>query len=173
MGTTSRKTILPTRSLSPLAARYLAGIAQDAKRVERPERLQRRTRGFARIGRSIPAPVLEWALRNDTSRRMEPFFERHEMLVAPVTAVPPVAAGQWEGRGAVRTLLGMIAAYPFAGQWNLTGQPAIAVPAGTSDDGLPIGVQLVGHKGEEATLLALAAQLEADTGWPERRPRVS
>jgi amidase len=93
--------------------------------------------------------------------------------VVPVTAVRPVAAGQWEGRGALRTLLGMVAAYPFTGQWNLTGQPAISVPVGMGDDGLPLGVQLVGRKGEEATLLALAAQLEADTGWPERRPPVS
>jgi amidase len=163
----------PYPVVSPAPARYLAGIAQDAERVERPERLQRRTRGFARLGRSIPAPVLEWALRNDTSDRMGPFFERHDVLVVPVTAVRPVAAGQWEGRGALRTLLGMVAAYPFTGQWNLTGQPAISVPVGMGDDGLPLGVQLVGRKGEEATLLALAAQLEADTGWPERRPPVS
>jgi amidase len=163
----------PYPVVSPLVNRYLGGIAQDAERVERPDRLQRRTRGFARLGRSIPAPLLDWALRDDTSETMRPFFERHDVLVTPVMALPPVAAGQWEGLGALRTLLGMIAAYPFTGHWNLTGQPAIAVPAGRSGDGLPIGVQLVGRKGEEATLLALAAQLEADTGWPERRPPVS
>ena len=55
----------------------------------------------------------------------------------------------------------MVAAYPFTSHWNLTGQPALAIPAGTSDDGMPVGVQLVGRKGEDATLLALAAQLEA------------
>jgi amidase len=104
---------------------------------------------------------------------MRPFFERHDVLLAPVMALPPVAAGQWEGRGALRTLLGMSAAYPFSGQWNLTGQPAIAVPVGMSDDGLPVGVQLVGRCGEEATLLGLAAQLEAEVGWEKRRPPVS
>jgi amidase len=160
-------------AVSPVTSRYLAGIAQDAERVERPERLQRRSRGFARLGRSIPPPVLEWALRNDTSERMRPFFERHAVLLNPVMALPPVAAGRWEGLGALRTLLGMIAAYPFTAQWNLTGQPAIAVPVGTSDDGLPVGVQLVGRKGEEATLLGLAAQLEAEMGRTERRPPVS
>jgi amidase len=163
----------PYPLVSPLPSRYLAGIAEHAATVERPERLQRRTRGFARLGRSIPAPLLDWARRNDTSERMAPFFERHDVLVAPVTAVPPVAAGQWEGLGALRTLLGMIAAYPFTGQWNLTGQPAIAVPVGMSDDGLPLGVQLVGRHGEEATLLGLAAQLEAAVGWQKRRPPVS
>ncbi|MET0207203.1 MAG: amidase family protein [Thermoleophilaceae bacterium] len=163
----------PYPAVSPVTTRYLAGIAQDAERVERPERLQRRTRGFARLGRSIPPAVLEWARGNDTSERMRPFFERHDVLLAPLMALPPIAAGQWEGRGALRTLLGLIAAYPFAAHWNLTGQPAISVPAGTTDDGVPLGVQLVGRKGEEATLLGLAAQLEAEMGWAERRPPVS
>jgi amidase len=64
----------------------------------------------------------------------------------------------------------MIKAYPFALEWNLTGQPSISVPVGRSDDGLPIGMQLVGRHGEEATLLALAAQLEGELRWPEQRP---
>jgi amidase len=159
--------------ISPLVERYLAGIAEDAERVERPERLQRRTRGFARLGRRIPPPLLDWALRNDASDRTGPFFERHDVLLTPTTAGPPVAAGQWEGRSALTTLLGMIAAYPFTGHWNLTGQPSVSVPAGTSPDGLPLGVQLVGRHGAEATLIGLAAQLEAELGWPERRPPVS
>ncbi len=163
----------PYPPLNPSVERYLAGIAQDAASVERPERLQRRTRGFVRLGRLIPKPLLDWALANDTSERMAPFFDRHDVLVMPAAARPPVAAGQWEGRSALSTLLGMVAAYPFTSHWNLTGQPALAIPAGTSDDGMPVGVQLVGRKGEDATLLALAGQLEAQLGWAERRPPVS
>ena len=83
----------PYPLVSPVTSRYLGGIAQEADRVERPERLQRRTRGFARIGRAIPPPVLDWALKDDTSGRMEPFFERHDVLLMPVTARPPVRAG--------------------------------------------------------------------------------
>jgi amidase len=91
----------------------------------------------------------------------------------PVNAVPPWKAGQWEGLGAVRTFLGMAQAQPvFAGEWNLTGQPAISVPGGTSEDGMPIGVMIVGRHGEEATLLGLAAQLEAELRWTDRRPPV-
>jgi amidase len=151
--------------------RYLAGIAQDAGELyERPDRLQRRTKGFAGIGNAIPGPVLDWALRDDDTERMRPFFERHDVLLTPVAAVPPVRAGEWEGLGAVRTLLGMIQAYPFALEWNLTGQPSISVPVGRSEDGLPIGMQLVGRHGEEATLLALAAQLEGELRWTEHRP---
>ena len=159
--------------VSPVVQRYLGGIARDAERIERPERLQRRTRGFVRLGRQIPPPLLDWALRNDASDRTGPFFERHDVLLTPTTARPPVAAGQWEGRSALTTLLGMVTVYPFTSHWNLTGQPSVSVPAGMSDDGLPLGVQLVGRHGADATLIGLAAQLEAELGWADRRPPVS
>jgi amidase len=158
--------------VTPSVPRYLAGIAEDAGRLPRPERLQRRTRGFARMGGAIPSPVLAWARREDHSGRLRPFFERHDVLLMPVAVGAPVRAARWEGRGALRTLLGMALTYPYCTEWNLTGQPALAVPGG-SDDGLPIGVQLVGRHDAEGTLLALGAQLEAELGWPERRPPVS
>jgi amidase len=162
----------PYPPLSPAVTRYLAGHAQDVEElVERPERLQRRTKGFARMGRAV-RPALGWALREDDNERMRPFFERHDAVLMPVMAVPPVRAGEWEGLGALRTFLGLVRAYPFALEWNLTGQPSISVPAGTSGDGLPIGMQLVGRHGEEATLLGLAAQLEAELRWTDRRPPV-
>ena len=65
------------------------------------------------------------------------------------------------------------AAVPMAGIWNLTGQPAAVVPAGFTDDGLPMSVQLVGRPNDEATLLSLAAQLEAERPWADRRPPVA
>ena len=158
--------------VSPATTRYLAGVAQDVdERVERPDRLQRRTKGFARIGRAIPRQVVDWARREDDSSRYEGFFREHDVLLMPVNAMPPWRAGQWEGLGAVRTLLGMLLVQPaLAGEWNLTGQPAISIPGGMSDDGLPIGVMIVGRAGEEATLIGLAAQLEGELRWTDRRP---
>jgi amidase len=153
--------------------RYLAGIAQEAERIERADRLQRRTRGFARMGRSIPRPLLDWALREDDRARYRSFFEQHDVLLTATSAVPPTRAGEWEGLGAVRTFLGMAQAHPFCIEWNLTGQPAISVPGATSDDGLPIGTMLVGRHGEDATLLGLAAQLESELRWTDRRPPLS
>ena len=68
----------------PWHVRYLAGIAQDAdERIERPDRLQRRTKGFARMGNAFPRAALEWALGEDDSERMRPFFERHDVLLTP------------------------------------------------------------------------------------------
>ncbi len=114
----------PYPLLSPALSRYLARIAQDAnERIERPERLQRRTRGFARMGSAIPSAVLDWARKEDDTARYRSFFERHDVLVTAVNGVPPVKAGQWEGLGALRTLLGMAVAHPFTLEWNLTGNP--------------------------------------------------
>jgi amidase len=59
---------------------------------------------------------------------------------------------------------------PYNGVWNVTGQPAASVPAGFGSDGLPRAVQLVGRPGEEATLLSLSAQIEAERPWSEQRP---
>jgi len=54
--------------------------------------------------------------------------------------------------------------------WNVTGQPAISLPLHETHDGTPVGVQLVGPPGRDDLLLALAAQLEACTGWTPRAP---
>jgi amidase len=160
---------------SAVTVRYLRGIHDEAGSVPRPDRLQPRTRGFARIGGLIPEALLRRARADEAAHaaRINEVLADHDVLVTPVTATPPVAAAQWEGSGATRTLLGMIAAYPFAAVWNMTGQPAAAVPAGFSADGLPLAVQLVGRPGDEATLLSLAAQLEAERPWADRRPPVS
>ena len=94
------------------------------------------------------------------------------MLLTPMTAGPAVEHGRWHGLGPLRTILGQSRLYPYAVPWNHTGQPAAAVPAGLSADGLPLAVQLVGPHNDEATLLSLAAQLEAERPWAERRPSV-
>jgi amidase len=67
-------------------------------------------------------------------------------------------------------LNGMVNFVPHLAFWNHTGQPAAALPVETAPDGFPVAVQLAGRTDDEATLLALSAQLEADTGWLERRP---
>ena len=162
------------RAADTSTVRYLAGIAQEAERVERPERLQRRTRGFARLGRATQ-PLLGWARRAEAQHaaRLGELFRDVDVLLTPVNARPPVEAGQWEGLSATRTLLGMALVHPFTGVWNVTGQPAISVPGPSSREGLPIGAQLIGPPDSEGRLLSLAGRLEAELGWPERRPPLS
>ena len=66
-------------------------------------------------------------------------------------------------------------AYPagaFTALFNVTGQPAISLPLHWSDDGLPVGVQLVAPYGREDLLIAVAAQLERAQPWTDKRPQV-
>jgi amidase len=153
---------------------YLGGIARDATRFDRPERLQRRTRGFVRLGRAAESLVGR-ARRAEAEHaaRLNKLFEDCDVLLTPTCARPPVSAAHWEGMSATRTLLGMAAAYPFTAVWNMTAQPAISVPGPPSSDGLPIGAQLIGPPDAEQRLLSLAAQLEAELDWPSRRPPLS
>jgi amidase len=54
--------------------------------------------------------------------------------------------------------------------WNIAGLPAASVPFGRDDDGLPIGMQLIGPAGSESRLLSLAAQIEQLRPWPQVAP---
>jgi amidase len=91
----------------------------------------------------------------------------------PVTGETAVEVGRWAGQGALRTVTGMSRTYPYTGPWNHLGNPAASVPIGFSKKGMPLAVQLVGRRNDEATLLSLAAQLEAESPWADHRPPVS
>jgi amidase len=155
--------------------RYLRGIAEDFTTVPHPERLERRTRGFARLGSLIPDGLFEQARRAEATdaARVNAIFDIHDVLMTPVMGGTALPVRRWEGRGALRTVLGMSRFYPFCVPWNHLGNPAMSVPAGFAADGMPLAVQIVGRPGDEATLLSLAAQLEAERPWADRRPPIS
>ena len=157
-----------------VVARYLRGIHDDVEAMPHPRRLERRTRSMARLGKLVAPPLLRKALADEAAdaARVNALFDDHDVLLTPVLVRAPVEVGRWEGRGALATLTGIASTFagPFTSPWNATGQPAAAVPAGLDRDGVPQSVQLIGRPGDEATLLSLAAQLEAETGWPDLRP---
>jgi amidase len=93
--------------------------------------------------------------------------------VTPTLARPPLPVGHFEGRGALATFNGCGGFVPFPGAWNITGEPALSVPAGWTADGVPLGAQLVARRDGEPTLISLAAQLEAERRWTARRPPIS
>jgi len=152
--------------------RYLRGIHDDLGTLEHPERTERRTRGMARLGGLIPDGALQWSLAHERTLagRLNEVFTDHDVLMTPATASVAPRIGQLQGRGAVWTLNAVAGMVPFNGVWNVTGQPAAAVPAGFGADGLPRSVQLVGREGDETTLLALSAQLEGERRWEDERP---
>jgi amidase len=155
--------------------RYLRGAAEDVASVPHPERLERRTRGFGRLGRLIPDKVFEQARRgaDADAARVNAIFDSHDVLMTPVMGGTALPVRRWEGRGALWTVLGMSRFYPYCIPWNHLGNPSMAVPAGFAVDGMPLSVQIIGRPGDEATLLSLAAQLEAERPWADRRPPIS
>lgn len=78
--------------------------------------------------------------------------------------------GALDGRGMAGAMLRSRPMIAYTALWNVTGNPAASVPAGFGTDGLPIAVQLVGREHDEATILQVAAQLEAARPWTARTP---
>ena len=105
--------------------------------------------------------------------QLDRFFERYDLLATPAVAVPPFPIGTPPPReidGRAVGWRGWIAyTYPF----NVTGVPAIALPAGRTVAGLPVGLQLVGRRLDDARLLAAAAALEAAAPWADHWPPVA
>jgi amidase len=148
------------------------GIHDLVAEVERPERLERRTRAIARPGALISDRTIARLREREIALagRLGRIFEENDVLLTPMMSRPAVRAGLMEGRGATVTYLWATGWVPFTVLWNSTGQPAASVPAGFDDDGLPLAVQLVGRPHDEATLLSLAAQIEEARPWADRRP---
>jgi amidase len=100
------------------------------------------------------------------------FFADYDVLMTPVLATRPLPIGELHGCGeeplADLHRSGRFA--PYTALFNVTGQPALSLPVGFGEDGLPTSVQLVGHPLGEETLLQVAAQFEAARPWADRRP---
>ena len=158
-----------------ITPRYLRGIAEDLATVPRPERLERRTKGFGRLGRLIPQSLFEraYAARQTDAARINAIFDTHDLLMTPVMGGTALPVRRWEGRSALQTVLGMSRFYPYCVPWNHLGNPAMSVPAGFAADGMPLAVQIIARPGDEPTLLSLAAQLETERPWADQRPPIS
>jgi amidase len=104
------------------------------------------------------------------SRRIVAFFEKFEVLVLPVYLHQPMRVGEWGGLSPDETVAKIVNWVAPCPPFNACGLPAIALPVGFDHNGLPFGIQLVGRPAAEATLIALAAQLEAANPLPQRPP---
>jgi amidase len=161
--------------LPDIMPRYLAGVADDAARLDHPERLEGRSRRMASVGRRVHGRALRRAMHREprVAERVNAIFAEHDVVLTPVTAAQPEPVGHWEGRGALRTFNGGGPYVTYTAIWNYLGQPAVAVPAGFDEEGLPTAVQMAAPVNGETTLLSLAAQLETARPWAHLRPPVS
>jgi amidase len=158
--------------LPDIMPRYLAGVADDAAKLDHPERLEPRSRRMVWLGERLHGRALRRAVRREprVSERVSAIFAVHDVLLTPVTAAQPEPVERWRDKGAARTFNGGGPYVTYTAVWNYLGQPAAAVPAGFDEDGLPVAVQIVAPINGETRLLSLAAQLEAARPWAGRRP---
>jgi Asp-tRNA(Asn)/Glu-tRNA(Gln) amidotransferase A subunit family amidase len=98
-------------------------------------------------------------------------FERHDVLLTPTTSAAAFPIGQtFPAEIDGRPLSNQLEWFPFTYPFAITGQPAISVPAGFTAEGLPVGLQIVGRRFADATVLRAAAAFEAARPWAQRRP---
>jgi amidase len=121
--------------------------------------------------------VAATGLANTVSRKLGRFFTTCDIWMTPALTSPPIKLGilnaNEEGVSAdtwIRRLMDLAA---FCAMFNASGQPAMSVPLHWTPDGLPVGIQFAGRLADEATLFALAGQLERARPWVSRVPPVS
>jgi len=98
------------------------------------------------------------------------FFEKYDLLLTPTLAVPPLELGRFTVREIAGVKVSPLGWMPFTYPFNITGQPAASVPCGWTDDGLPIGLQIVGRRFDDITVLRAAAAFEQALPWVDRTP---
>lgn len=106
--------------------------------------------------------------------RFRRFFERYDLLLLPVSQVPPFDAGAEYPAEVAGRPMGDYLEWMASCYWvSTTGCPALSVPGGFTCEGLPVGVQMVGPHRAERRLLGMAAAFEAATGYRRLRPGLS
>jgi amidase len=168
------------------------------QRAATPEDVETATWTLGMLGRCEPASAMAKARRmwGRAARIMGRFHERHDLYLTPTTAQPPARIGELKlkpyenavlravnrlglikllGRSGIieRIAIQNMARTPFTQLANFTGQPAMSIPFHWTPDGLPCGVHFMARIGDEAMLFRLAAQLERENPWFQRRPSLA
>jgi amidase len=115
--------------------------------------------------------IQAFALVQQYGRSVASFCAGYDVVLTPTLALPPVRIGwirepedPWEQHQRA------IEFAPFPAPVNVAGLPAVSVPFGWSEEGLPVGVQLVASAGDEPVLLRLSAQIEEARPWADKLP---
>jgi aspartyl-tRNA(Asn)/glutamyl-tRNA(Gln) amidotransferase subunit A len=128
-----------------------------------------------RLGLGLQVKASDYLRAFDTKALVEAefdeAFEDVDVIVAPASPIPAPLIGENEiaiagGKHTVRALVTSVNR-PL----NLSGNPALSIPCGFTDKGLPVGLQLIGPRWGEASLLAIAQSYEEAAGWRNRHPK--
>jgi amidase len=130
-------------------------------------KLQPVTRWLHDAGRKLdPQTVLETHRILET--RLNAWFGDADLFITPTVAEPPPLVGAWKSLPPDEAFTTAARLGAFTALFNITGQPAATVPAAVGSNGLPIGVQIVGRRGEDDRVLAVCKQIEEAMPWSGR-----
>jgi amidase len=154
-------------------ARVLVGSSVSALNIPNPDLLDPVVRGSYEWGAKISAADYIRAVTgmHNTSREIVHALIPYDALLAPTITRPAVRIGTLPSSAdtAADEIYGWIAfTFPF----NSTGQPAISLPNGFGKAGLPLALQIVGRPGDEAGIIALAAEFERARPWKDKHPPI-
>ena len=108
--------------------------------------------------------------RKALCNKMWKFMRRYDLLLTPTLATPPFPVYMQGPEKIEGKMVEPFRWLPFTFPMNMTGQPAASVPAGWTDDGLPVGLQIVGRHLDDPLVLRASAAFEAARPWRDRRP---
>ncbi len=170
-------------------------LAAQLRRAPRRDDVEVATWALGLVGRHLRASDYAVAVRalQVAGRVVGRFFTDYDVLITPTLSEPPFVAGALQPSPVERVTLTVLGALglgsvigsgsvlnemadkafgfiPYTPLFNITGQPAMSVPLYWNEAGLPIGTQIVGRFGDEATLFRIAGQLERARPWAERLP---
>lgn len=144
---------------------FFAALAAESRRVDAPQRLEKRTRQSVRLGRLIPAKTLSRAEAKGSllEQKLAEKYADFDVVISPTLACVPGVEAPLGNCGALTGLIRSIPMAAFTGLANVTGAPALNLPAGRSAAGVPIGMQ-VSVFGKDETELIRFARLWEDLG---------
>ncbi|MGK5073264.1 amidase [Janthinobacterium sp. ZB1P44] len=157
---------------------WIDALAQESGRAVSLDTLEAATLACYRYGRTVSAVDFVAALdvRNTVTRRAGAVFGQHDVVLTSTMRDVPWPLGRYGEKEEQLDGLGWTARLfehsPYTPLANVAGLPAMSVPLGMSNDGLPIGMQFMAGYAKDGVLLRLAGQLERAAPWGQRRPSV-
>jgi amidase len=152
---------------------YLRAAHEEVAGLGDPSLVEKSTRQLGKIGGLVVSAGRRdklLARRGATVQRIGKLWDDFDLLLTPGLASTAIKAEGAYGKSAPIALDRAGRFMPWFPTWNLTGQPAISLPAGFDALGLPLSIQLVGRHGAEETLYSVAGQIEAARPWAPERP---
>jgi amidase len=155
---------------------WVRGIYEESLTVPDRSQLERSTRQMAAAGRYLVpdrrrARLL--AKRGETVSRITALWNEVDVVLTPGLATTALPAEGGYDRSAPIAFNRSARLSPWTSPFNVTGQPAVSLPAGFGADGLPLSVQLVGRLGAEDLLYSLAGEIERARPWADYRPPIA